>query len=153
MLTKEKTTFSSNNLSYKCNYVFHKKWILLSLQRIDGNVFLRNSARRLATCLRGTRGVPTNERENLFVNPNVSLSTIQRLFLFLSVWKVVEGSIMFLLGTSIAVIRYLSTAIKEIEKSIKRIMAVDLTANTRIHSWNWSLFAAVLSLRLGNRKI
>ncbi|HDR6315664.1 TPA: IS110-like element ISBth166 family transposase [Bacillus thuringiensis] len=124
MLTKEKQHFLQH-LSYKCNTfsqevdssIFGNAMMELFLEKFSLEELADMPLEELAEFLQ-TKG------KNRFGDPKCVASTIQRAVRSsYRLDKVVEDSIDVLLGTSIAVIRTYQQQIKEIEKSIKRIMA------------------------------
>lgn len=124
MLTKEKQHFLQH-LSYKCNTFS---------QEVDSSIF-GNAMMELfleKLSLEELADMPLNELaeflqakgKNRFGDPKCVASTIQKAVRSsYRLDKVVEDAIDVLLGTSIAVIRTYQQQIKEIEKSIKQIMA------------------------------
>ncbi|MEK4504049.1 IS110 family transposase [Bacillus sp. FSL R12-0069] len=124
MLTKEKQHFLQH-LSYKCNTfsqevdssIFGNAMMELFLEKFSLEELADMPLEELAEFLQ-TKG------KNRFGDPKCVASTIKRAVRSsYRLDKVVEDSIDVLLGTSIAVIRTYQQQIKEIEKSIKRIMA------------------------------
>lgn len=124
MLTKEKQHFLQH-LSYKCNTfsqevdssIFGNAMMELSLEKFSLEELANMPLEELAEFLQA-------KGKNRFGDPKCVASPIQKAVRSsYRLDKVVEDSIDVLLGTSIAVIRTYQQQIKEIEKSIKQIMA------------------------------
>lgn len=124
MLTKEKQHFLQH-LSFKCNTFS---------QEVDSSVFGTAMMERFLEkfSLEELADMPLEElaeflqkkSKNRFGDPTCVASTIQKAVrTSYRLDRVVEDSIDVLLGTSIEVIRAYQKQIKELEKSIKRIMA------------------------------
>ncbi|UIJ67467.1 IS110 family transposase [Bacillus cereus] len=124
MLTKEKQHFLQH-LSYKCNTfsqevdssIFGNAMMELFLEKFSLEELADMPLEELAEFLQ-------EKSKNRFGDPKCVASTIQKAVrTSYRLDKVVEDSIDILLGTSIEIIRTYQRQIKELEKSIKRIMA------------------------------
>ncbi|QPW46719.1 IS110 family transposase [Bacillus thuringiensis] len=124
MLTKEKQHFLQH-LSFKCNTfsqevdssVFGTAMMELFLEKFSLEELADMPLEELAEFLQ-------KKSKNRFGDPTCVASTIQKAVrTSYRLDRVVEDSINVLLGTSIEVIRAYQKQIKELEKSIKRIMA------------------------------
>ncbi|QPW46671.1 IS110 family transposase [Bacillus thuringiensis] len=124
MLTKEKQHFLQH-LSFKCNTfsqevdssVFGTAMMELFLEKFSLEELADMPLEELAEFLQ-------KKSKNRFGDPTCVASTIQKAVrTSYRLDRVVEDSIDVLLGTSIEVIRAYQKQIKELEKSIKRIMA------------------------------
>ena len=124
MLTKEKQHFLQH-LSFKCNTfsqevdssVFGNAMMELFLEKFSLEELANMPLEELAEFLQ-------EKGKNRFGDPKCIASSIQRAVkASYRLDKVVEDSIDVILGTSITVIRTFQQQIKELEKSIKKIMA------------------------------
>ena len=124
MLTKEKQHFLQH-LSFKCNTfsqevdssVFGNAMMELFLEKFSLEELTNMPLEELAEFLQ-------EKGRNRFGDPRFIASSIQRAVkASYRLDKVVEDSIDVILGTSITVIRTFQQQIKELEKSIKKIMA------------------------------
>jgi transposase len=124
MLTKEKQHFLQH-LSFKCNTfsqevdssVFGNAMMELFLEKFSLEELANMPLEELAEFLQ-------EKGKNRFGDPRCIASSIQRAVkASYRLDKVVEDSIDVILGTSITVIRTFQQQIKELEKSIKKIMA------------------------------
>lgn len=124
MLTKEKQHFLQH-LSFKCNTfsqevdssVFGNAMMELFLEKFSLEELANMPLEELAEFLQ-------EKGRNRFGDPRFIASSIQRAVkASYRLDKVVEDSIDVILGTSITVIRTFQQQIKELEKSIKKIMA------------------------------